>query len=62
MPTWMLMGPLGAFPQLILMAVGGGVCAYAIWRRRERAVLAFAGVAPLVLVLAFVVGELAAPH
>ena len=62
MPTWMLMGPLGAFPQLLLMAVGGGTCVFAIWRRGERAVLAFAGAAPLLLVVAFAVGELAAPH
>jgi hypothetical protein len=62
MPAWMLFGPLGAFPQLVLMAAGGVCALVAIIRQRERAVLAFAGLVPLLLVLVFVVAELALPH
>ncbi|MGI9186745.1 MAG: hypothetical protein ACR2J9_04375 [Gaiellales bacterium] len=62
MPAWMLFGALGALPQLMLMAAGGACSLVAIIRRRERAILAFAGLAPLVLVVVFVVGEFAAPH
>jgi cytochrome c oxidase subunit IV len=62
MPAWTLFGPLGAFPQLVLMAAGGMCSLVAIFRQRERAVLAFAGLVPLLLVLVFVVAELALPH
>ena len=62
MPAWMLFGPLGAFPQLALMAVGGVCSLVAILRRRERAILAFAGLLPLLLFLVFLVGEFALPH
>jgi hypothetical protein len=62
MPAWMLFGPLGAFPQLGLMVAGGICCLVAILRRSERAVLAFAGLVPLLLVVAFIVGEFALPH
>jgi hypothetical protein len=62
MPAWMLFGPLGAFPQLVLMATGGTCSLVAIIRLRERAVLAFAGLVPLALVLVSVIGELAVPH
>lgn len=62
MPAWMLFGPVGAFPQLILMAAGGACCLTAIVRQRERAVLAFIGLLPLLLVLVTVVGEFALPH
>ena len=60
--SWMLFGPLGAFPQLALMLVGGVLSLVAIVRLRERAVLAFAGLVPLGFVLVLVVGELAVPH
>ena len=62
MPAWMLFGPLGAFPQFGLMAAGGVLSLVAIIRLRERAVLSFAGLLPLLLVIVFLVGELAAPH
>jgi hypothetical protein len=62
MPAWMLFGPLGAFPQLGLMTAGGICSLIAILRRRERAVLAFAGLLPLLLVVVSVVGEFVVPH
>lgn len=62
MPAWMLFGPLGAFPQLALMLVGGVCSLVAIIRLRERAVLAFVGLVPLAMVLVTIVGELAVPH
>jgi hypothetical protein len=62
MPAWMLFGPVGAFPQLILMAAGGVCCLLAIIRQRERAVLAFVGLLPLLLVVVTFVGEFALPH
>jgi hypothetical protein len=62
MPAWMLFGPLGAFPQLILMAAGGACALVAIIRLHERAVLAFVGLLPLLLVLVTFVGEFALPH
>lgn len=62
MPAWMLFGPLGAFPQFTLMLAGGACSLVAIIRRGERAILAFAGLAPLTLVIVFVIGEFAAPH
>lgn len=62
MPAWMLFGPLGAFPQLILMAAGGACALAAIIRLHERAVLSFVGLLPLLLVVVFLVGEIALPH
>jgi hypothetical protein len=62
MPAWMLFGPFGAFPQLALMLAGGVCCLIAILRQHERAILAFVGLAPLTLVLIFIVGEFAFPH
>ena len=62
MPAWMLFGPLGAFPQLVLMLVGGVLSLIAIVRLHERAVLAFVGLVPLAFLLFFILGEFAFPH
>ncbi len=62
MPAWMLFGPLGAFPQLGLMLVGGVCSLIAIVRLRERSVVAFAGLVPLAFLIVFIVGEFAFPH
>ena len=62
MPAWMLFGPLGALPQLVLMLGGGVLSLIAIVRLHERAVLAFAGLVPLAFVLFLLIGELAFPH
>ena len=44
------------------MAAGGVCCLLAIVRQCERAVLAFVGLLPLLLVLVTFVGEFALPH
>lgn len=62
MPVWTLFGPLGAIPQFALMAAGGVCSLLAIIRLRERALLAFVGLLPLVLVAISAGAELATPH
>lgn len=61
-PSWRLMGPLGAFPGLAAGAAGGGVALVAIIRRRERATSVFLAIVPLVLVALFVLAELLIGH
>lgn len=61
-PSWRLLGPLGAFPGLAAGAIGGVVALVAIGRRRERATSVVLAVVPLVLVVLFVLAELLVGH
>lgn len=60
--AWRLMGPLGAFPGMLVGLVGGIVALVAIIRFRERAITAFAAVVPLATVVLFVLAELLIGH
>jgi hypothetical protein len=62
MMGWRLMGPVGAFPGLVLGLVGGVVALVSITRRGERALLVFAATLPLLGVVVFVLGELLVGH
>jgi hypothetical protein len=59
---WSLMGPLGAFPGLLVGLVAGIVALVAIIRYGERALTAFAAVLPLFNVVLFVLAELLIGH
>ena len=54
--------PGGAIAGFVCGLVGGGVALTAIRRSGERAVLVFAAIVPLVLVVLFVIGELLIGH
>ena len=62
MPSWRLLGPLGAFPGLAAGAIGGVLALVAISRRREHATSVMLAAVPLVLVTLFVLAELLAGH
>lgn len=59
---WRLMGPLGAFPGMLLGLVAGIVALVAIIRYGERAITAYAAVLPLLSVVLFVLAELLIGH
>lgn len=61
-PSWRLLGPLGAFPGFLLGTAGGIVALVAIRRHRERSVSVALAVVPLVLVVLFVLLELLVGH
>ena len=61
-PSWRVMGPLGAFPGLVFGLVGGVIAVVAIGRRREHAVAVFLAIVPLALVVLFVFAELLIGH
>ena len=59
---WRLMGPLGAAPGFAFGLAGGIAGLAAIFRRGERALAVYVAVAPLVLVVVFVLAELLVGH
>lgn len=61
-PSWRLLGSLGAFPGLAAGAIGGVVGLVAIIRHRERSTSVMLAVVPLVLVTLFVLAELLVGH
>jgi hypothetical protein len=61
-PSWSLLGPLGAFPGFACGLAGGITGLVAIFRRGERALTVYAAVVPLVLVVLFVLAELLIGH
>ncbi len=54
---WSLLGPLGAWPGIILLALGGASSLVAILRHGERSVVSFALVLPLLFVVGFVLSD-----
>ena len=62
MPTWRVLGPLGAFPGLAAGAAGGIVALVAVTRRGERSAAACAAILPLVFVVLFLAAELLVGH
>ena len=55
---WRLMGPLGAFPSLVLAVAGGVTALVAITRHGERAVTVYVAVVLLLNAVVFVLGSL----
>jgi len=59
---WSVMGPLGAFPGLLVGLLAGVVALVAIIRHGERALSVFAAVLPLLMVVLFILAELLIGH
>jgi len=62
MPMWRFMGPLGAWPAFICGAAAGVVGLIAVFQQKERSWLVYLAILPLLLVLAFFLGEFLIPH
>ncbi len=59
---WSVLGPLGAWPGIVLLALGGASSLVAILRHGERSVVSFALVLPLLFVVGFVLADLLIGH
>lgn len=59
---WSILGPLGAWPGLALLALGGALALMGVLTQRDRGLITFALLIPLAFVIGFVLADVLLGH